>query len=106
MSTRIRTIAFAAVLLVAAPAMAALPPIYQRTAELAAIVSALNGSPDLETLGEVIAIEYVDVDVYDVHGATCLITAHIVSTPSKDGPMIVGPRQFTVQFDPIACAGK
>ncbi|MGD9740354.1 MAG: hypothetical protein AB7O56_08970 [Bauldia sp.] len=106
MRTRIRSIAFAAVFVAAAPAMAALPPIYQRTAELAAIVTAVSGSPDLETLGEVNAIEYVGVDLYEIRGATCTITAHIVTTPDKGpaaGPPIVGPRQFTVQLDPVAC---
>lgn len=97
-----RILAAALMVIVAGPALAALPPIYQRTAELAAVIEAVSGSPDLDTIGEVIAIEYVDVDRYEVRGATCTIVARIVSTPAK-GPAIVGPREFTVALDPPFC---
>jgi hypothetical protein len=91
----------AVVLGLAVPASASLPPIYQRTAELRAVVDALDGSGWLDLIGEVVAIEYVGVDRYEVRGAECWLIASIVSLPQEED--IAGPRQFLVEVGEPEC---
>ncbi len=81
-------------------AMAALPPQYQRQAELVAIIqdqavaSALRDEP-------ITGVQMTDVDVFAVTSDSCKVTVGIVDTPMQDG--MVGPRQFAVVVTGAVC---
>lgn len=84
------------------PAMAALPPQYQRQAELQAV---LVEATELFGIGHLIeSIVMIGRDVYEVTGDGCSATMTISDVPPKQGaePM-VGPRQFTVEAGELAC---
>jgi hypothetical protein len=86
--------------LAAVPAAAALPPQYQRLAELRAIIAdpgvvgAFGGAP-------IDRIEYVRSDLYRVSGGGCRIEVAIVGLPTPGG--MVGPRRFEVKAGRKAC---
>jgi hypothetical protein len=86
-----RLAALAAALLVAAPAHAALPPQYQRLAELRAVMNhagvaaAFGGTP-------IDKIEYVRPDLYRVTAGRCRVDVRIVGLPMPRG--MVGARRF------------
>ncbi len=84
------------------PALAALPPQYQRMVELHAVLDAADAGGVPDQLGEIVGIAYIGPDLYEIYGETCTVLARIVSTPQK-GPPIVGPRQFEVRLDPPVC---
>lgn len=76
------------------PALGALPPQYQRLAELRAILDhpgvteAFDGAPIERVL-------YVRPDLYLVTAGRCRLPVVIASLPVPDG--IVGPRRFEVR---------
>jgi hypothetical protein len=76
-----------------APASAALPPKYQRIAELRAV---LEHQGVVAALGEALIerIEYVRRDLYRVHAGRCHVDATIVGLPMPRG--MAGPRRFEV----------
>jgi hypothetical protein len=83
------------------PALAALPPQYQRRAELTAV---LDVATDTLGIGNIIdAIERTEPDVYSVRAGTCTLTVRIVDTPKKREPGWVGPREFQAVPDPLNC---
>ncbi len=83
------------------PAMAALPPQYQRRAELTAV---LDAATDIFGIGKIIdAIEYSGPDVYAVRSGACTLTVRIVDAPKQREPGWVGPREFQAVADPLAC---
>ncbi|MCR6635659.1 hypothetical protein [Devosia sp.] len=91
------TLAFATTL----PALAALPPQYQRQAELTAV---LNIATEVLGIGQLIdGIELSEPDVYSVRSGTCTLTVRIVDTPKKREPGWAGPREFEAVPDPLAC---
>jgi hypothetical protein len=81
-------------------AVAALPPQYQRQAELVAIVQdqaveqALQDEP-------ISAVRITGTDVYEVISQSCKVAVGIVDRPMQDG--MVGPRQFAVVVTGAAC---
>lgn len=86
-----RSAALAAALFAAAPAAAALPPQYQRLAELRAVmdhagVAAAFGGTPIER------IEYVRPDLYRVTAGRCRVDVRIVGLPMPRG--MVGARRF------------
>ena len=85
-----------------APALAALPPHYQRQNELEAIVAHV-----VEEFGMSHPIESVimqDTDFYKVISGTCEMEVVIVDVPPKPGAeLITGPRQFAVESGPLVC---
>lgn len=85
-------------ILCAGPASAALPPQYQRAAELQAALQAA-----LPKLGirPVDAVEYVGADLYQVRAGHCTLEVRIVTRP--DAPAIPGPRQFTAVAGEPSC---
>lgn len=88
--------------LIAAPALAALPPAYQRAAELKAILAhedLVAAFPQNLPIDE---ISYVDKDHYLVKAGKCALTVRIVGKALPDG--MVGARQFDVVFDKAECA--
>lgn len=96
-------LAVSLVSLLAMPSFAALPPVYQRMAELRAVLDAVQAL--LEEIGEVTAVEFIAVDLYEVRSDRCRVAAHIVDTPQA-GPPIVGPRQFTIVLDKAVCTAR
>lgn len=83
------------------PAVAALPPQYQRRAELTAV---LNVATDALGIGKIIdAVEWTEPDVYSVRSGACTLTVRIVDTPKKREPGWAGPREFQAVPDPLTC---
>lgn len=83
------------------PALAALPPHYQRQAELTAV---LNIATEVLGIGQLIdGIELSEPDVYSVRSGPCTLTVRIVDTPKKREPGWVGPREFEAVPDPLTC---
>lgn len=95
-------LALTAAILFATPAVAALPPQYQRMVELHAVLDAADAGGVPDQLGEIIGIAHIGPDLYEIYGDTCTVLARIVSTPQK-GPPVAGPRQFEVRLDPPVC---
>ena len=83
------------------PALAALPPQYQRRAELTAV---LNVATEIFGIGHIIdAIERTGHDAYTVRSGSCTLTVRILDTPKKREPGWVGPREFEAVPDPLTC---
>lgn len=93
--------ALAATMLAACPAPAALPPKYQRLAEIRAV---LDNRDVGEALGDtpVDSVVYVRTDLYRVTAGRCRVEARIVSLPMPDG--VAGPRRFEVRAGQKVCA--
>jgi len=84
----------------AAPAGAALPPNYQRLAELRAVLNhqgitaAFGGTP-------IERVEFVRTDLYRVSAGRCRVDARIVDLPVPRG--VVGGRRFEVRVGQRVC---
>ncbi len=99
MRARIVTVVAAAAALLSMPAVAALPPQYQRAAELRAVIDATVDVLGIEHPIE--RIELVEPDLYRVTSGPCQVDARIVDKPQASG--MVGPRQFEVQPGNLVC---
>ena len=88
------------VVLCSATAMAALPPQYQRLAELRAI---LNDSRVVGafTSRPIDKIERIAEDLYRLTAGTCTMDVAIKDNPSRAG--VVGPRSFFIDPAQMAC---
>ena len=88
--------------LVAVPASAALPPNYQRVAELKAVLAdpKVGGAFPIEAPIE--RIEYVRPDLYRVSGGRCRLDVAIVDLPTPPG--VAGGRRFAVRPGRLVCA--
>jgi len=84
------------------PAQAALPPYWQRAAELQAIASDRVVAETLERKGQIEAIEATGPDAYVVRAGGCSLEVSIVDAPATGEP-VVGPRQFTVEVGTLTC---
>jgi hypothetical protein len=85
-----------------APALAALPPHYQRQNELEAIIAHV-----VEEFGiskPIDSLVMKDTDFYEVISGACRMEVVIVDVPPEPGaePM-AGPRQFAVESGPLVC---
>jgi hypothetical protein len=83
------------------PAMAALPPHYQRQNEFEAIIGHV-----VEEFGidhPIDSIVMKDTDFYEVISGACHMEVVIVDVPPAAEP-IAGPRQFAVESGPLVCA--
>lgn len=84
------------------PAMAALPPHYQRQDELEAIIAHV-----LEEFGIARPIESImmkDTDFYEVISGACHMEVVIVDVPpAPETEPMAGPRQFAVESGPLVC---
>ncbi|HLL29558.1 MAG TPA: hypothetical protein VK403_01050 [Allosphingosinicella sp.] len=100
MSSLLRFLALAAPALAAVPAAAALPPQYQRMAELRAV---LDDGKVAEAFGSapIDRIEYVRSDLYRVSAGRCRLDVAIVDRPTPGG--IAGPRRFGVKAGRKVC---
>jgi hypothetical protein len=88
--------------LVALPALAALPPHYQRQDELEAIIRHV-----IEEFGMSHPIESIvmkDTDFYEVISGPCHMEVVVVDVPpAPNAEPISGPRQFAVESGPLVC---
>lgn len=92
--------ALAAALLAATPALAALPPQYQRLAELRAV---MDHADVAAAFGGVLIdrIEYVRPDLYRVTAGRCHVDVRIVGLPMPRG--MVGARRFEARPAALVC---
>lgn len=92
MDGAVRTVLAATFLALAAlPAIAALPPHYQRARELAAVIDAAAAILEFKPIESVTRI---GDDLYRVETGDCTLDVRIEDTPTPAG--MVGPRQFKV----------
>ena len=94
-----RLAALAAAAASACPAPAALPPQYQRIAELRAVLD--NSGVSAALGGMIDRVEYVRTDLYRVTVGRCHVDARIVDLPMPAG--VVGARRFEVRAGQRAC---
>lgn len=85
-------------------AQAALPPQYQRQAELLAI---LQSDAVIDAFGISLPIEgirLVETDLYEVTSGACTLPVRIVDVARPDAEAgFVGPRNFAVEAGQISC---
>ncbi len=95
-----RTIPFAALLCLAlaTPALAALPPHYQRARELTAVIDAAAEVLDFRPIERV---QRVGDDLYRVESEACTLDVRIVGLPMPQG--MVGARRFKAVPGEPAC---
>ncbi len=79
---------------------AALPPNYQRIAELQAILSDSAVVETFKVNQPIERIEFVKADLYRVSAGACHVDVAIVDKPGEKRP---GPRQFNVKIVASAC---
>ncbi len=96
---RLRTIiGVGALMTISVPAMAALPPYYQRIKEITAIIehggvnTALNEEP-------IDAVTYMSEDVYHVRGGKCRVVVRLNDIPRN----MPGPRAFSIHVGKPIC---
>lgn len=84
------------------PAMAALPPQYQRQRELQAIIA---DDSVIEAFGfeGIDAVEFVETDLYRVTGGACTLEVRILDAPNSHGEAWAGPREFGVEVGKPVC---
>ena len=84
------------------PALAALPPHYQRQNELEAILAHVVEEFGIDHPFDSIVMK--GTDFYDVISGKCSMEVVIVDVPPAQGaePM-TGPRQFAVESGPLVC---
>lgn len=98
MSPTLRFALAAALVAAAMPAAAALPPQYQRLAELRAVL----GLAEVAALGVPIdRVEYAARDLYRVTAGRCRLEVRIVDLPSPRN--IAGPRRFEARAGRRVC---
>ena len=97
--------ALTATLIVAAgPALAALSPYYQSIAEIERILGDRRLQDALQRQEAIVSITSTATDVYEVKTENCTVSVTVVDVPPKEGePMMVGPRQFDLQFGQASC---
>ena len=82
-------------------ASAALPPYWQRKAEIDAIADSSDVARRLEDHGPIDAIEHVGNDHYQVRAGTCALEVFIVDDSSAE--QMPGPRKFKLQIGKLVC---
>ena len=92
MRSSVRLVALAAAALAAVPASAALPPNYQRLAELRAVLNHPAVGSAFGMDGPVERVEYVRPDLYRVSSGRCRMDVAIHGLPMPRG--MAGPRRF------------
>ena len=101
MPQNFRLIALAATALATVPAIAALPPNYQRLAELRAVLNhpAVGSAFGMDNPVE--RVEYVRPDLYRVSGGRCRMDVAIHGLPMPRG--MAGPRRFEARPGKKVC---
>lgn len=91
-------------LAIALPASAALPPQYQRAAELKAILDHAELAASFPDGAPIERVEFVRADLYRVTAGSCFLYAKIVGKPMPNG--MVGARQFDVELGKADCSSN
>jgi hypothetical protein len=86
----------------ALPALAALPPQWQRQKELLAIIED-SAVTDAFGFDGIEAIEWVEPDHYQVRGGACTLDITIEDLPDTQGEGWAGPRQFRIVLGEPRC---
>lgn len=89
-------------LIASLPAAAALPPQYQRQAELRAIIENMD-VVDAFGFEGIEAIVEVEPDRWNVRSGHCVLEVRIEDVPDSHGEGWVGPRQFKVVVGEKTC---
>lgn len=85
----------------ALPALAALPPQYQRQRELEAV---LGAAVDALGIGNPVdRIEMTAPDEWNVMGGNCHLSVTVVDAPTEHEAGWVGPREFAVEPGEVVC---
>ena len=95
MQASLRLAVLAATAFAALPASAALPPNYQRIAELRAVLNDGGVGAAFDMSQPIERIEYVRPDLYRVSAGRCRLDVAIVGLPMPRG--MAGPRRFEVR---------
>lgn len=96
-----RWMAGAMLMLACGPALAALPPHYQRQAELNEIIAVVT---DLLGIGQPIdAIVMTETDRFEVRAGSCTVDVEIFDVPQAGSEPMVGPRNFAVEASAVVC---
>lgn len=83
------------------PSLAALPPHFQRQAEIDAV---LQAAVDILGVAQPVdAIRFIETDRYEVRSGACTMVVRIVDTPGQRSQGLVGPRQFTALPEAPQC---
>lgn len=101
MRHNLRPIALGAAALAAVPAAAALPPNYQRLAELRAVLNHPEVGRAFGMDGPVERIEYLRHDLYRVSSGRCRMDVAIVGLPMPRA--VAGPRRFEARPGKKVC---
>jgi hypothetical protein len=101
---RVAIAAIGMMLLAGGAAQAALPPQYQRQAELLAII---NDPTIIDAFGfaGIEAIELNGVDHYIVRGGDCMLDVIVEDLPNTHEAGWAGPREFKLVLGNPACEG-
>jgi hypothetical protein len=102
MRSSVRLVALAAAALAAVPASAALPPNYQRLAELRAVLNHPEVGRAFGMDSPVERIEYVRPDLYRVSSGRCRMDVAIHGLPMPRG--MAGPRRFEARPGRKVCS--
>ena len=103
-STALRHALAATLIVAASPAFAALSPYYQSIAEIERILGDQRLQDALPGQQAITSIVSPSADVYEVKTENCTVAVTVVDVPPKAGePMMVGPRQFDLQFGQATC---
>jgi len=97
----LRLAAAGALALGALPAGAALPPNYQRLAELRAVLDRPEIASSRGMMQPIDRIEYAGPDLYRVTAGRCRMDVRIVDLPTPRG--MVGGRRFEARAGPPTC---
>jgi hypothetical protein len=99
-----RALALAALLSMALSltAAAALPPQYQRQAELSAIINDLAVT-DAFGFDGIQSVQFVETDLYQVTGGNCMLEVRIEDLPNKHEAGWAGPREFQIVIGEPVC---
>ncbi len=89
-------------ILACVPALAALPPQYQRQRELLAIITD-DRVVDAFGFGGIEAVEFMEDDLYQVRGGDCVLEVRIENLPNTHGEGWAGPREFTTVVGEPQC---
>ena len=98
------TAAVALTLISSGTALAALPPQYQRQAELLAIIGDAQ-VVDAFGFGGIETVELNGVDHYIVRGGDCMLDVLIEDLPNEHEAGWVGPREFKLVRGEPVCEG-
>jgi len=82
-------------------AQAALPPTYQRIAELKAILDSADVVKSLPDGAPIDRMEYVKPDLYNVSAGNCALAVSIKNKPFPND--MVGARLFDVEVGTLTC---